>query len=127
MAITLDGIALPDLLISNRYGDTQVATVFEESLGGYPLVWEYSKKYKIIDLVGTDSTAWITKALLSSLYALAASPNTVYVLVYEGVTTNVRFRNESPPAIYADPLIGRPNSADGDYYTNVRLKLMEVS
>lgn len=126
MAIALGGIELPDLVIENEFGFTGVQSVVESALDGTPNIWEAPASGKPIDLVGGSDTAWITRATLIDLHALASVPGVSYSLSYEGTDYAVRFRNEEPPAIEATPLLPRPNPDDTDYYHSIRIKLMEI-
>ena len=127
MAITLDGITLPDLVIGNEFAETKVRSVVAESLGGKPIIWETSRSMRLLDLIGGDDFGWIERSVLVSLRARADVVGATYDLVYESDTYTVRFRNEDTPAIEAEPIIPRPNHAAGDYYNNVRLKLMIIT
>lgn len=126
MAISLEEIPLPDL-VKSSIGNAPVRAVAATALDGTPIIWEQSTDGgDIIDLVGGDTSGWITKSTLDSLIALASIARAVYTLNYEGNTYNVRFRHEDHPAIEADPVIGRPNPDGSDNYNNVLIKLMEV-
>lgn len=124
--IQLDTIELPDLVIEDEFAFTGVEARVDRSLGGAPIIWEQEIAGRPIDLTGDERSAWITRDTLEDLKTLAAVPGATYTLTYESDTYTVRFRHEEPPAIMADPLVPRPNHADGDYYKNVRLKLMEI-
>jgi len=126
MAITLGGIELPDLTIENEFGWTGVRSEVDRSSGGAPIIWEDVKTGQALDLVGRADTAWIMRATLKALRALAAVPRANYTLNYEGTEYTVRFRNEDGEAIYAEPLVPRPNHEDTDYYRNVCIRLMIV-
>ena len=127
MAITLGGISLPDLTLSDEFSSPPVAAVVERSIINTPVVFEAeAASGRPITLIGGTDTAWITRTVLQSLYALASVPGATYALNYEGTEYTVRFRNEDPPAISAEPRIPRPNAAGTDYYRNVTIKLMEV-
>lgn len=126
MSITLAGITLPDLVIEDEYAQAGVRSVVEFSLGGRPIIWEDEKFGRTIDLVGGNDTGWIERSTLEQLKALANVPLQEFVLDYEGETKSVRFRQEDPPVISALPILPRPNHVDGDWYANVRIKLMEV-
>ena len=125
MAITLGGVSLPDLTIEQEFGWTGVESAVDMSVGGAPIVWEREISGQPLDLVGGEDTAWITRAILEDLLALAAVPRATYTLDYEGTEYTVRFRNEDG-AISAEPLVPRPNHEDTDYYKNVRIRLMIV-
>ena len=126
MAISLGGVALPDLIIDGEFEWTGVAAQVDTALSGNPIVWEHALSGRSIDLVGEDDTAWIARSVLVSLQALAAVVNGTYALVYESDNYTVRFRHEDAPAIYAEPIIPRPNQAGTDWYNRVRIKLMVV-
>lgn len=127
MAITLDTVSLPDLTIADEFSTPPVAAVAEPSVINTPVVFETERSSgRPITLVGESDTAWITRAVLQSLYALASVPGATYTLNYEGTEYTVRFRNEEGDPISADPRIARPNAAASDYYRNVTIKLMEV-
>jgi len=126
MAITLDGIALPDLIWEGEFEWTSVAASSEMTLGGRPIVWEAPLQAgRAIDLVATESQGWLTRAQVQALMQRASQAGWVGILDYEGTQYRVRFRNEDAPAVDVQPLIPRPNPADTDYYTG-RIKLMEV-
>lgn len=126
MAITLDGVSLPDLIIEDEFSQSKVRSVFNETLGGRAVVWETSRSIKYLDLMGGEDFGWITRSTLSSLRAKADVPGATYTLVYESDTYTVRFRNEEGDAIEATPVVARPNQATGDYYKNVTIKLMAL-
>lgn len=126
MAITLDGIALPDLVIADETAWTGVQCEIDRALDGRPIVWEKEMSGRLIDLVGRTDTAWITRQTLLKIRDLAVIVNAEYVLDYEGVVTSVRFRHEEENVMSAIPVVERPNSADSDWYSDVHIKLMEV-
>lgn len=125
MSISLGGITLPDLEWEKDAVWSGVRASVVYTLGGVPVVWEQSVQGRPIDLIGADDYGWIDRATLLQVTALASIPNTSYTLVFEGVSYTVRFRNEEG-AIEAEPIIPRSNHASGDYYNNVRIRLMEV-
>jgi len=126
MAITLEGIVLPDLVDELAFQWAGVESIVDRALDGSLIIWEQTKEGRPIDLVGGSDWGFITYEILEDLQALASVPNAVYTLSYEGVETVVRFRNEDAPAIEAVPIIIRPNPAVADYYNNVVIRLMEV-
>ncbi len=101
MAITIDTITLPDLVIDNEFGHSDIRSTVLFALGGSPLIFEQSMGGKEIDLVGTVDSGWISRSDLSSLHALATVPRATYTLSYEGSESTVRFRNEDQPVIEA--------------------------
>jgi hypothetical protein len=126
MAITLGGINLPDLIIEDEFAFAGVRSIVNRALDGTPIVWEQEMAGKPIDLVGRSDTAWITRQVLSNILNLASVINAEYELDYEGNISNVRFRHEEEPVISAVPVVERPNVSSSDWYSNVKIKLMEV-
>ena len=126
MSITLDGINLPDLVKEADLSWTGLEAVVETSLAGAPIVWERTIGGKPVNLVGGPDSAWITRATLISLRDRAGVARATYTLNYEGELTDVRFRSEDPPAIEATPVKPSPETETGDFYNNVRIKLMET-
>ena len=124
MAITLAGIDLPDLVRVSEYAQYGTRAVVEFSLGGKPIVWEDLKYGESFDLGGTSDTGWISRSTLEALAAIAAVPLQIYTLDYEGDIKSVRFRQEEPPVVSAQPIIPRPNHENEDWYNNVLIKLM---
>lgn len=124
--IVLGGITLPDVWFDPemRFGDTGLDSRFVMSRAGSPIVWEAPVGARAQDLIGGGDTAWMTHAVLVSLFDLAALPGATYTLDYEGAIYTCRFRNWDPPVISAAARIGRPNPDDGDYYRNIRIRLM---
>ncbi len=124
MAITLDGLTLPDLTKRNEFANAKVRSVVNETLGGKPVIWESGRSIDAFDLVGGSDWGWISRTTLISLRTRADVVGATYTLVYESDTITVRFRNEEGDAIEAVPLIARPNHDNTDWYNNVILKLM---
>jgi len=128
MRISLAGIELPDLIIEDELSWTGVESKKEMTLAGVPVIWEQSYVGKSINLVGGETDAdWITRETLIALQTLASTPKATYTLVHEGTSTTVRFRNENPPAIEATPIVPRARQVLPEYYTKIRIKLMEVN
>lgn len=126
MAITLGGVALPDLIIEKETSWSGIRSVVELALDGTPVIWEGEVAGKPIDLVGRSDTAWIARQVLFQIVDLAKVLNAEYVLDYEGEIINVRFRHEEGNVISAMPVVERPNPSNNDWYSDVYIKLMEV-
>lgn len=127
----IDTIELPsDLIWENEFWDNDVRTAIEEAVGGGKVVWEDSGNFNPnIDLVGDESSGCLTRAQMESLTILANVPGATYELDYNGwATYQVRFRNEDKPAIEGQPVKDMPSDQyeSGDYYNNIRIKLMKV-
>ncbi|MEA3272484.1 MAG: hypothetical protein U9P90_02345 [Patescibacteria group bacterium] len=125
--VTLGGISLPELAIENEFGRTAVDSSVEFALDTTPHVWEQSKLWKPLDLVGTSSTCMMYRSELVELKALADVVDATYTLVHNSITRTVRFRNEEPDVIEAIPLGPREGMTDTDIYTSIRIKLMEIN
>jgi hypothetical protein len=127
MKITLEGISLSNLIIEGEFNFTGVQSEVETSLGGTPIIWEQEYSGKPIDLVGGEKDdTWLSKKILLELQAFASVVETTYTLIYEGTSMTVRFRNEDYPAIKATSVVARSKKVMGEYYENVRIKLMVV-
>lgn len=124
--IQLSGLALPDLLWSDRYSFTGVDSQVSKTLTGRTIVWEQETQGRPITLIGGEDFAWILKEDLDALFEMSKVPNATYELNYENETYLVRFRNEEQPAIEATQIISRPNEDHEDNYKNLVIKLMEV-
>lgn len=124
--VSLDGIVLPGVLIDGEFSRPTVKSVVEYSLGGTPIVWEQQLMAKPLTLVGGPDFGWIQRSTLLALYSIANVPGSVYSLVYNGSEYKVRFMNEAPPVISAEPIVGRVNSDGLDYYHSLVIKLMEL-
>lgn len=126
MTILLDGIDLGDLVIDGEFGFSGVEAAVEKSLGGVPVIWEGETSGRPIDLTGTEENGWLTRNTLLALLSRASVIGATYVLAYEADSYTVRFRNEDSPAISATPVMPTPEVESGDFYNNVKIKLMEV-
>lgn len=128
MAIKLDYVDLPDLLFDDGgFGRVPVAAVAEQSVVNTPIIFESEKAGGfLLNLVGTETSGWIEKAVMDALMALASVAGATYILEYEGTFFTVRFRHEDSPVLFAVPIIERPDIESSDWYNNVFIKLMEV-
>jgi hypothetical protein len=126
MAITLGGITLPDLIIDNEVAWSGIQGEVNRALDGSLIIWEQEVAGELINLVGRSDTAWITRTALLQIQALAQVAKATYVLSYEGVESDVRFRQEEGNVISAFPVVERPNPASDDWYSDVVIKLMYV-
>jgi hypothetical protein len=125
MAISLGGVTLPDLVMSENFlFDSAMASELVESRAGTPIIFEQSRTFKDLDLLGDPDAGWITFTTLQSIQALADIPNTTYTLSYEGSNYSVKFRNWDPPVIEASPLVPRVSYESDDWFNNVVIKLV---
>lgn len=127
MAVILEGITLPDLVIDNEFSNLKIRAEEEKSLSGRSIIWEQSTSFKPIDLIGGDDFGWISRTDLLQVQAFAEVAGATYTLNYEGTIYTVRFRNEDAPAIETDLVVPRSNPEGGDWYHNLRIKLMEIN
>ena len=126
--VYLEDIELPDLAREAEYARILVDARKEETLAGNGNIWEQTlPDGEVFDLVGGETTAWITYAALLQIRACADRGNAVYLLHYHGEPIWVRFRHEDSPVIMAEPVVPKVRYNSGDYFMNVRLKFMEVS
>lgn len=128
MAVILGGVTFEfSPVIENEFAETGVDAQVEKALDGAPLVYEQvifvGDKF---DLVGGSDFAPVKRSALKSIQSLAMVPNAQYTLNYEGENSLVRFRNEDPPAVSADPIRPVSDPDDNAYYKNLRIKLMRI-
>lgn len=122
----LEGIDIKGLVWVDELSWQGVKAEVVPSLAGTPIVFEDATAGRPVTLQGKPDEGWLTRAQLIALKSLASVPRSLYTLTYNGKAYTVRFRHEDAPPIEASPLVGRENAADGDYYNNVVIKLMEV-
>jgi hypothetical protein len=123
--ITLGGINLPGLMVSEPYAHTGVQATVEYAKAGNPIIHEGYIGGKVIILYGTDTLGYQTKTTMDAIAAMASVPNARYTLSLHGTEYTVRFANESPPSVSAQPLRENKDVPDGDdEYINVQIKLM---
>ena len=127
MSITLNGYDISGLIMENDITPIGVRSTVEKTLSGGLVIWEQAEQAgRSFDLVGGSDFGWLTRSVLLNLRTIASVPGATYTLVMEGVTSTVRFRNEAAPAVTAKPIVGRPNPAGTDYYSDIVIKLMGV-
>lgn len=125
MAITLASLTLPDDLIwTDEFAFDAVAQSQTRTEGGALIIEETALiAGRPITLAGGADAAWITRAQLIALRALADAPSTPRVLtLHDGRTFSVMFAR---PAIEADPIIAFNAPIPGDFYA-VILNLFTV-
>jgi len=124
---SLNGIDLgSDIYIENEHSISRVQSVMVRAKEGVPLIWEQSMPSPEFDLVGQSNRGVLRKEVMDQLQALANTPNSQYTLVYNGETKTVCFRNWEGEVITGTPIGPREVMSNTDFYTNVRIKLMEV-
>lgn len=126
MAITLDALSLPDDLIWTDEHDWQsIRQSLTRSLGGRLFIQSGSViNGRPITLTGDQDAAWISRATLDSLYALADQNLTMTLTLNSAESYQVLFRYQEQ-AIQASPVIDYNTPASEDFYTLV-LKMVVV-
>lgn len=126
MAISLNGISLPDdLEWSDEFAWTPVEQTVGYTLDGAMVVESGVRQAgRRITLAAGEDRAWVTRATLKSLYALAQTVHDDLTLVMGSTTFNVAFRH-SDGAIESRPVSQVSPASDADFYV-ITLRLMEV-
>nr|WP_067285728.1 hypothetical protein [Marinobacterium profundum] len=127
MTVSLAGIELPlDMQWTDEFEWTPVRQQEEVSLTGALVVEEAAQtKGRRITLEGGQNAAWVTRATVEALYALAQTPATPRTLVFHSRTFTVLFRHREK-AISAAEVSRQRNPGATNKYT-LSLRLMEVA
>jgi len=127
MSITLNGIALPsDLEWQDEFDWYPVASSSVRSLTGKLLIEEAALvKGRQMTLYGGENAAWVSRATVESLQALAATPGTTMTLDYHGTAYTVKWRRDQTP-IEAQQVLRLQNPGADHKYT-ITLRLIEVA
>lgn len=125
--MTLDDIDLGGLVISDALNFTGVKSETAKTLSGGLVIWEQAEYNKVITLIGGDNWGCLQYSVLSEIINLAKIPNGRYNLNTGNEIIEVRFMNESPPAIDGKPIVNVPKPSATDWYQNITIKLMEIS
>jgi hypothetical protein len=125
MTILLDGIELPDLWRDPEVeNDAALRSSMELSRAFTPIVFEAAAGFKNVDLIGSEDAGWMEHSVMESIRALAVIPGGRYLLNEDGALSWARFRNWEGQSVMARPVVdGRPQAA-GDFYNQVRIRLM---
>lgn len=121
-------VILPDdLQWSDEFAWSPVEQATEFSITGSLLVSVGTKAAgRPITLQGPDDeSAWITRADLDQLRALAEAPGLELTLSFRGASRTVLFRHQDV-AITATPVAPYSDITSDDYYT-ATLRLMEIA
>lgn len=127
--ITLtDGTTVIDLPAGlqwrDEYGWTPVEHSTDYSLAGNLVVQEATRQDgRPITLYGGTEGAWITKAVLDQLYAMASVPNQPLTLALWDRTFSVMFRR---PPFEAQEIMRYANPGPDQFYA-VTINLMEIN
>ena len=126
MAITLDSLQLPDNL---RWVDEYAWQPVEMSRGytlGGRLVVETARMLTGRPITLSDEHAWIRRADLEALSAMAAAGGVHTLTLHDGRLFRVVWRYDEPPVIEAEPVADYADPEADDWYS-LTLRLMEVS
>ena len=126
--ILLGTIPLPDdLEWVDEFEWTPVEDSIDTALSGSLVIQTGTRpKGRPITLTGTnDNTAWITRAVLEDVKALADSNPSSVALDYHGRIFNVRFRYSDKPYSARPVMFRSGEPADDDRYTII-IRLMEI-
>lgn len=123
--MTLNGIDLKGLIISDNLAFTGVRTETTKTLAGGLVVWEQPEySGQAVTLVGGDNWGCLQLSVLKQLASLAKVVGGRYLLETGSESLMVRFMTESPPVIDAKPIVSVPNPSDTDWFQNIIIKLM---
>lgn len=120
-------VTLPDdLLWADEHAWTPAVAAVSYLLTGALLIESAARQAgRPITLVGRDDMAWVTRALVNTLYSWAAVPNRRFELTFaDGRSFSVAFRH-AETAIDAEPVLGFPARNDSAFY-RLTLRLMEI-
>lgn len=126
--IRLDGLDLPAALLwSDEFAWSPVAQAARRTLGGSLVVFTRELAGgRPITLEAAEDRAWMTRAQVEGVSAMAAIPGGVFTLEIRGKSFPVMFRHQDgQPAVTANPLIPFANPQPGDFYI-AKLLLMTV-
>lgn len=120
-------VTLPDdLLWADEHAWTPAVASVSYLLTGALLIESAARQTgRPITLVGRDDMAWVTRALVNTLYGWAAVPNRTFELSFaDGRFFAVAFRH-AETAIDAEPVLGFPARNDNAYY-RLTLRFLEI-
>ena len=128
-----DGVvlALPDdLLWTDEHAWSPVVANTSYLLTGALLVQSGTRQAgRPITLVGAADMAWVTRAVVETLYGWAADPLAVdsgrFELTFADARVFIVAFRFGDTAIEAETVMGFPARSDGDYY-RLTLRLMEI-
>jgi len=126
MAISLDGIALPDdLQWSNEFDWSPVSQSAEYSIGGALMVQEGTKLVGRPILITGGNWAWVTRSTVKALFATLIANKVMTLITDDGRTFPVMWNHEDKP-IETEPVkFQSPPDDDDDHF--ITLRLFEVT
>ena len=122
---TIGSVTLPDDLIwADEFSWSPVSQSQEITLGGARVLQESAQlKGRPITLKGAEDRAWMAKADIEALFALAATPHQTHTLTLPGPRVfSVAFNRKDGQPIRARQLL----VGDDDTWVVEELKLIEV-
>ena len=125
MAITLDGITLPDLIWEDEYQYQSVVGETSYSVTGALIVEEsQALAGRPITLVSGSEGGWATRATVDALRAKAETAGLSMPLSLHGTPHTVAFRRNGV-AVEAKPVVGY-SDPDATTHYKLSLRLMEI-
>lgn len=123
--MTLNGIDLMGLVISDNLAFSGVRTDVAKTLAGGMVVWEQKDFFgELITIVGGDSWGCLQYGTLKQIKQLSEVVGGRYILDTGVEQRLVRFLTESQPVVDAKPIVSVPNPQDTDWFQNIMIKLM---
>lgn len=121
----LGGITLDHDLYLDPFSDNVTSTA-EQTIDGETVVFSQTTSGQSIDLIGYETSGWLTYGVLKQLHALSNVAGAVYALeLADGTVKQVRFRHEEKPAVDMTPIVSRSVYDNDDYFYGT-IKLAEV-
>lgn len=121
----LGGITLDRDLYLDPFSDNVTSTA-EQTIDGETVVFSQTTSGQSIDLIGYETSGWLTYGVLKQLHALSNVAGALYTLeLADGTVKQVRFRHEEKPAVDMTPIVSRSVYDDDDYFYGT-IKLAEV-
>lgn len=101
-SVTFSDVVEKELYIEEEYTWLPVGQTVRRALQGNVVVLENDRAGKPLSLIAKEDGAWLTKATVRALAALASVPNTTYILYLKNDDgddeyRNVAFRRDSTP------------------------------
>lgn len=131
MSLSLDSVTLnPDMVWEEKFSSQSVAQSRLRTLGGGLILFAGAlNKGEQITLSSREFNGvligMLKKSVVDDVLDLAAVPGAQYVLTYNGVSVNVVFRHDDPPAVLMTPLLAKISYSANDLMRG-QIKLLTV-
>jgi hypothetical protein len=114
------------MLWTDQYDWTPTEQTETRTLTG-ALVIETAQKQagRPITLTGTAESGWATKAQVDAVFAMLSTTTPLVLVLPDGTTFNVTFRNKDNPPVQAKPLLDYRTYQTTDYFILV-IKLITL-